>query len=129
MSFNIAHLAFIFAALSGAFGVGFGAFGAHALRGKIEDRLMDTFQTAVQYQMIHALALLIVAILIMQWGRTVTLDFAVYGFIAGILLFSGSLYGLVLTEMRWLGPNTPIGGVCFIIAWLALAVAGFQRIG
>ena len=121
-----AKLAIVFAALAGATGVMLGAFGAHGLRGSIEERLLETFQTAVQYQLIHALALLMVGLILLQSGRTMALDITVYAFIAGILLFSGSLYGLVLTEMRWLGPVTPIGGVCFIAGWIALAVAGFR---
>ena len=105
-----------------------GAFGAHGLRGRIEERLLDTFQTAVQYQMIHALALLLVAVLMLQAGRSLTLDIAAGAFVVGILLFSGSLYGLVLTDMRWLGPVTPLGGLCFIAGWVALVAAGLQKL-
>jgi uncharacterized membrane protein YgdD (TMEM256/DUF423 family) len=122
-------LAVAFAALSGGLGVALGAFGAHALRGNIEPRLMDTFQTAVQYQMIHSLAIILVAILIHQWGRSLALEISVYSMAAGIVLFSGSLYGLVLTEMRWLGPVTPIGGLLFIAGWIALLISSLQRVG
>jgi len=108
--------------------VALGAFGAHGLRGRIEERLLDTFQTAVQYQMIHALALLLVAVLMLQAGRSLTLDIAAGAFVVGILLFSGSLYGLVLTDMRWLGPVTPLGGLCFIAGWAALVAAGLQKL-
>ena len=90
---------------------------------------METFQTAVEYQMSHSLALLLVSVLLIQWGRMPALDIAVYAFMAGILLFSGSLYGLVLTDLKWLGPVTPIGGLCFIAGWVGLAAAGYQRIG
>jgi len=128
VSFNVPSLIVIAAGISGGLGVALGAFGAHGLRGKVEERLLETFQTAVQYQMIHALALLIVATMMLQSGRNLTLDIAAGGFVVGILLFSGSLYGLVLTDMRWLGPVTPLGGLCFIAGWAALVAAGLQQL-
>ena len=121
-------IAFISAALAGAIGVVLGAFGAHALRGSIEPRLMETFQTAVQYQLIHALALLLVSLTMGWLGQSLSFEISAYAFIAGIILFSGSLYGLVFTEMRWLGPVTPLGGLCLIAGWLALLVGGFRQI-
>ena len=121
-------IAFLFAALAGALGVVLGAFGAHALRGNIEPRLIETFQTAVQYQLIHALALLLVSLTMGWLGQSLSFEISAYAFIAGIVLFSGSLYGLVLTEMRWLGPVTPLGGLCLIVGWLALLVGGFRQI-
>ena len=124
----ILKIAFIFAALAGAIGVVLGAFGAHALRGSIEPRLMETFQTAVQYQLIHALALLMVSLTMGWLGQSLSFEISAYAFIAGIILFSGSLYGLVLTEMVWFGPVTPIGGLCLIAGWLALLVGGFRQI-
>jgi len=125
----ILKIAVAYAALSGALGVMLGAFGAHGLRDTLEPRLMQTFETAVQYQLIHALALLLVAILYGQVGRSLAFEISIYAFMAGILMFSGSLYGLVLTEMRWLGPITPLGGLCFIAGWIALLVGGFQKVG
>ncbi len=119
---------FLFAAFAGALGVVLGAFGAHALRGSIEPRLMETFQTAVQYQLIHALALLLVSLTIGWLGQSLSFVISAYAFMAGIILFSGSLYGLVLTDIRWLGPVTPLGGLCLIIGWLALLVGGFRQI-
>ena len=121
-------IAFIFASLAGALGVVLGAFGAHALRGSIEPRLMETFQTAVQYQLIHALALLLVSLAMGWLGQSLSFEISAYAFMAGIILFSGSLFGLVLTEMRWLGPVTPLGGFCLIVGWLALLVGGFRQI-
>ena len=121
-------IAFLFAALAGALGVALGAFGAHALRGSIEPRLMETFQTAVQYQLIHALALLLVSLTMGWLGQSLSFEISAYAFMAGIILFSGSLYGLVLTEMRWLGPVTPLGGLCLIVGWLALLGGGFRQI-
>ena len=121
-------IAFLFAAFAGALGVLLGAFGAHGLRESIEPRLMETFQTAVQYQLIHALALLLVS-LNMEWsGQSLSFEISAYAFMAGIILFSGSLYGLVLTEMKWLGPVTPLGGLCLIVGWLALLIGGFRQI-
>ena len=128
MSFNVPSLIVMAAGISGGLGVALGAFGAHGLRGRVEERLLETFQTAVQYQMIHTLALLIVAIMMLQSGQNLTLDIAAGAFVVGILLFSGSLYGLVLTDMRWLGPVTPLGGLCFIAGWAALVAAGLQQL-
>ena len=121
-------IAFLFAAFAGALGVVLGAFGAHALRGSIEPRLIETFQTAVQYQLIHALALLLVSLTMGWLGQSLSLEISAYAFMAGIILFSGSLYGLVLTEMKWLGPVTPLGGLCLIVGWLALLIGGFRQI-
>ena len=124
----IIKISFLFAAAAGALAVVLGAFGAHGLRGRIEERLFETFQTAVEYQMYHCLALMMVAILMRERGRSLALDIASYAFILGVLLFSGSLYGLVLTNMEWLGPVTPVGGLCFIVGWSALVCSGFQII-
>jgi len=121
-------IAFLFAAFAGALGVVLGAFGAHALRGSIEPRLIETFQTAVQYQLIHALALLLVSLTMGWLGQSLLFEISAYAFMAGIILFSGSLYGLVLTEMKWLGPVTPLGGLSLIVGWLALLVGGFRQI-
>ena len=124
-----AKIAFLFAAAAGGLSVALGAFGAHGLRGRVEDRLLETFQTAVHYQMFHSLVLLLVSFLLLEWGKLLSLEIAVYAFIAGILLFSGSLYGLVLTELKWLGPITPVGGLFFIAGWISVFVAGIQKIG
>ena len=119
----------MFAALSGGVSVLLGAFAAHGLRGRLEERLLESFQTGVHYQLIHSLALLLVAILVHQWGRSAAFELSAYSFILGIVFFSGSLYGLALTEIRWLGPVTPLGGLAFIIGWVSLAVGGYLRIG
>lgn len=125
MIFNIA---LIYAPVCGAIGVVLGAFGAHGLRGQIEDRLMSAFETAVQYQLMHAVTLLLVVVLANQLGRSTAFQVSAMAFMAGILLFSGSIYGLVLTNMKWLGPVTPLGGLCFIIGWCALVVGGWQAL-
>lgn len=96
-----------------------GAFAAHGLKSRISEYALGVFKTAAEYQMFHGLALIAVAILI-KWG--LTLNWVGGFFIAGTLLFSGSLYLLALTGIKWLGPITPIGGVCFVIGWVILLV-------
>lgn len=104
-----------------------GAFGAHGLRGVISDRELEVFQTAVTYQMTHAIALILVALL-SGFGLSRRLLGLAAGFhLIGILLFSGSLYILALTDIRWIGPITPMGGLCFIIGWGFLVAAGLNR--
>ncbi len=90
--------------------VGLGAFGAHALRGTLSPEDLVTFETGVRYQMYHALALLAVAWALGRWD-TVLLEWAGWLFLLGTLVFSGSLYILVLTGQRWLGAVTPLGGL------------------
>jgi len=101
-----------------------GAFGAHGLRNLVSERSLEVFQTAVTYQMYHVIALVLVALLAGFGLSRRWLGLAAGFFVAGILLFSGSLYTLVLTEIRWIGPVTPMGGVCFMIGWILLLTAG-----
>jgi uncharacterized membrane protein YgdD (TMEM256/DUF423 family) len=100
-----------------------GAFGAHALRGALAPDLLDVFETAARYQIYHALALLAVGWLT---GRCPSGAARLSGwfFVAGTILFSGSLYALSLSGVRWLGAITPLGGLAFLGGWLALAQAG-----
>jgi uncharacterized membrane protein YgdD (TMEM256/DUF423 family) len=116
----------IFAAVSGLLAVALGAFGAHALRGKLSENLLHAFETGVSYQMTHTLALLGVCLLMVHWGERTSLLVAASGFSLGILLFSGSLYGLALTGMKWLGPVTPLGGLAFLVGWAALLVSAWN---
>ena len=104
-----------------------GAFGAHGLRGLVSERGLEVFQTAVTYQMYHSIALVLVAILAALGLSRKLLGWAAGFYLAGILLFSGSLYLLVLTEIRWIGPITPLGGVCFMVGWALLIAAGITR--
>jgi uncharacterized membrane protein YgdD (TMEM256/DUF423 family) len=98
-----------------------GAFGAHALRGRLDPEMTGVWQTAVQYHAWHALALLGVGILLLHWPESRGLGWAAWLFAAGIVLFSGSLYALALTGTRALGAITPVGGVAFLAAWAVLA--------
>lgn len=104
----------------GALGVAAGAFGAHGLRGRLTPEMLAVFETGVRYQLIHALALLAVAWAGTRWASS-AITAAGWLFVAGIVLFSGSLYALCLTGIRWLGAVTPFGGAVFIAGWLALA--------
>jgi uncharacterized membrane protein YgdD (TMEM256/DUF423 family) len=97
--------------------VALGAFGAHALKETLQaNDTIDVWKTAVLYHFIHAIALLVLATLPAASRAAVGL------FIGGIILFSGSLYLLALTNMKWLGPVTPLGGLCFLTGWLALVL-------
>lgn len=111
---------FALGALSGFISVAAGAFGAHALRGRLSPEYLGIFETAARYQMYHALALLAVAWVINR-GAGSTAQWAGWLFLIGTLLFSGSLYGLALSGARWLGAITPLGGVAFLVGWLCLA--------
>ena len=104
-----------------------GAFGAHGLRGVIDERGLEVFQTAVTYQIYHSLALILVAILPVAGLSRRLLGIAAGFFVAGILLFSGSLYLLVLTGFRWMGPVTPVGGIGFMVGWILVLMSGFRR--
>jgi uncharacterized membrane protein YgdD (TMEM256/DUF423 family) len=116
----------LIAGLSGLVAVILGAFGAHGLRGKITPELLAAFQTGVQYQFYHTLALLLVAVLLLRFPEFSSLHWVGLAFVAGLLLFSGSLYALALGGPRWLGPVTPLGGVCFIAGWLMLCVSAWR---
>lgn len=100
-----------------------GAFGAHALKARLTaDAQLDVYKTAVLYHLIHGLALFVVAWL-SQSSNHSNLSLAGWLFMAGIVLFSGSLYALSMTGVRWLGAITPLGGLCFIAGWFLIAVA------
>lgn len=120
----------IFIAAAGVFGglsVAGGAFASHALKERLTDRALAIFETGARYQMYHALALLLVALLLSR-AQESQVFFAVAGwaFIAGNIIFSGSLYTLSLTNIKWLGAITPLGGVSYILGWGCLAVAAWS---
>jgi uncharacterized membrane protein YgdD (TMEM256/DUF423 family) len=125
------HVWLLLAALLGGSAVAFGAFGAHGLKARFmadgelsgdDERALANWQTAAHYQMVHALAVLAVAILTVRSGHW-PLHAAGAAFTAGIVIFSGCLYVLVLTSQRWLGAVVPIGGVLLIVGWIMFAVA------
>jgi uncharacterized membrane protein YgdD (TMEM256/DUF423 family) len=122
----MAQFALLFAALSGLTAVALGAFGAHALRARLDSYAMGVFETAVQYQFYHTLALFGAALLLLQFPTSMLLRSSAWLFIIGMLIFSGSLYVLSITGMRWLGAVTPLGGLAFIAGWACLAAAGWK---
>lgn len=111
-------------ALLGGCGVGLGAFGAHGLRDKLSPEMLAVFETGVRYQLYHALALVALSALIPRYdGRLTTV--AGWAFTGGILIFSGSLYALAMSDIRILGAITPIGGILFLVGWACLVVLAF----
>ena len=116
------RLFFSLGAWSALLSVGAGAFGAHALRSRLSPEYLTVFETAARYQMYHALALLAVAWAVGRWPAGMA-QWAGWLFVAGTVLFSGSLYALALTGVRWLGAVTPLGGVAFLAGWLCLILS------
>jgi uncharacterized membrane protein YgdD (TMEM256/DUF423 family) len=112
-------------ALTGAAGVTLGAFGAHALKSRVGEDLLNVFEIGVRYQMYHAFALLAVGWALTRWPESAA-NTAGWLFLAGIVIFSGSLYLMTLTGARWLGAITPLGGLCLIAGWVALALAALR---
>lgn len=115
-------------AVNAAIAVAFGAFGAHALKEKLSEHYLAVWETAVQYQMFHAIGLLVVGILMSSslFGASTQLTWAGYLLLAGIIIFSGSLYVLSLSGIGILGAITPIGGVAFIAGWIMLIIAAVK---
>ena len=111
---------FALGALFAALAVAAGAFVAHGLRARLAPDMLAVFETAARYQMYHALALLAVGAVVGRWPDGAA-GFAGWCFVIGILIFCGSLYTLSLSDMRWLGAITPVGGLAFIVGWLVLA--------
>ncbi|ROQ21622.1 uncharacterized membrane protein YgdD (TMEM256/DUF423 family) [Marinimicrobium koreense] len=118
----------VLAALFGLLSVMLGAFAAHGLKARLPASALSAFETGVQYQMYHALALLAVVALLRWFGPTLSLLTAGWAFVLGVLLFSGSLYGLALGGPRWLGPVTPLGGLCFMMGWVLLLAVGIRAL-
>lgn len=116
----------IIGAVSCGLAVVLGAFGAHALKTQLAPELLAVYQTGVQYHMAHGLGLLLIAILIGQLGNSRMLSIAGWLMVVGMLLFSGSLYLLSISGLRWLGAITPFGGTAFIAAWISLAIGAWK---
>jgi uncharacterized membrane protein YgdD (TMEM256/DUF423 family) len=128
---RVDQVVLVLAAVLGALAVGSGAFGAHGLKHVLDASMMSVYQTAVNYHLAHALALGLIGLLLrlpgnielaQRWFRRAALLF-----LFGLLLFCGSLYALSLSGLRWLGMITPLGGLCFIAGWLALAFGASKR--
>jgi uncharacterized membrane protein YgdD (TMEM256/DUF423 family) len=116
------RLFFSLGAGSAMIAVAAGAFGAHALRARLSSEMLAVFETAARYQMYHALGLLAVAWAVPRWPGPWAVR-AGWLFVAGTVLFSGSLYTLALSGIRWLGAVTPLGGVAFLAGWACLVLA------
>jgi uncharacterized membrane protein YgdD (TMEM256/DUF423 family) len=112
--------------LSAFLGVALGAFGAHGLKSRVTPDMLAVWQTGVQYHLVHALGLVLVGILCHLLPETSLVRSAGWFLLSGTVLFSGSLYVMVLSDIRALGMITPLGGVAFLVGWLLLAVAGWQ---
>ena len=119
------RLFFTLASLSALLAVALGAFAAHGLKGRLTADLLATFEIGVRYQMYHALALIAVAWACTRWPGTAPVA-AGWLFLAGTVLFSGSLYVLALTGVRWLGAVAPIGGLAFLAGWTCLAWSAWK---
>ena len=119
------RLFFSLGSVSALIGVALGAFAAHGLKARLAPELVATFETGVRYQLTHALALLAVAWALGRWPGTAALA-AGWLFVAGTVLFCGSLYVLALGGPRWLGPVTPLGGLAFLAGWACLAWAALR---
>ncbi|MFD0716432.1 DUF423 domain-containing protein [Paenibacillus sp. GCM10027626] len=112
-----------YGAIHALLAVALGAFGAHGLKGKITDDMLAVFETGVRYHMYHAIGLIVIGLLIERMASCKGLRWAGILMHIGIFLFSGSLYALSLTDLKWFGPITPFGGVAFIAAWAFTALA------
>lgn len=116
----------MFGAIFGALSVAAGAFASHALKEKLTEKAIAIFEVGVRYQMYHALALLLVGLLLSRWEQpTLVLAISGWAFILGVVIFSGSLYVLSFTGIKWLGAITPLGGAAFIVGWSCLAIAAW----
>ena len=125
----MAKLFITLGSLSGMLAVTFGAFGAHALKGRLDDYARGVYETAVQYHFYHSIALLAVGIIALSHPQTVLLRSSGWLFLVGIVVFSGSLYLLSVSGLRWLGAITPLGGLAFIAGWACLAAVGWKLLG
>lgn len=113
----------ILGGINAALVVMLGAFGAHGLKTKISAEMLAVYQTGVHYHLFHALGLLVVGLVATQIADSVWLKWSGWLMLVGIILFSGSLYVLSVSGLRWLGMVTPFGGVAFIAAWIVFVIA------
>ena len=120
------HYYLIAAAFSAMLSVILGAFAAHALKSQLSETMLNVFQTGVQYQFMHSVAIILLVLLYRQQAQSLLIWSAAF-MLAGIVFFSGSLYALAITQIKWFGPVTPLGGVCFIFGWALLLVAAIKH--
>lgn len=118
-----ARLFLLLGSANAALAVMLGAFGAHALKARLDESLMKVYQTGVEYHFYHALGLIIIGIIAMNISMNLWLKSSGWMMFVGIVIFCGSLYLLSIFNLRWLGMITPIGGVLFILSWLSLCIA------
>lgn len=107
--------------------VALGAFGAHVLKARLSTDMLAVFQTGVQYQMYHALALILIAVLSKQFPNNSSFNRSGWLFLVGIVLFSGSLYALSLSGIKVLGAITPLGGIAFLVGWFLLFWGAYKQ--
>jgi uncharacterized membrane protein YgdD (TMEM256/DUF423 family) len=117
----LARLFIVLGSINAALAVVFGAFGAHALKARISAQMLEVYHTSAQYHFYHAIGMVLVGIVATQIQNTGALRLSGFLMLAGIVLFCGSLYLLAITGITWLGAVTPLGGLAFIAAWVALA--------
>lgn len=124
-----AKLFLIIGTLNAGLCVMLGAFAAHKLKGNLAENLLNTFQTGVQYHFYHSFALIMLGALMLHLNeKSSSLKYSGYAFMLGIILFSGSLYGLSFSLGKWLGPITPVGGLFFIVAWFMMTYGSFKAL-
>lgn len=119
-------LFFVIGSICGFLSVALGAFGAHGLEGKITDKLLQVWKTGVQYQMFGTVLLFVIAFLTVRMQQIAILQWAGWLSIIGILLFSGSLYVMSMTGVKWLGAITPLGGIAFLVAWVLVGIVAVK---
>lgn len=118
----------IIGAINAFLAVALGAFGAHGLKDKLEPKYLDIWQTGVQYQMFHAVGILVVGLLLNKVAASTQFTWSGWLMLVGIIFFSGSLYLLSLTKVGVLGAITPIGGVCFLAAWVMIIIGAVKHL-
>ncbi len=122
----MARIFLFLGAINAFLSVALGAFGAHALRGRLTPEMLDIYHTSVQYQIFHAIGLIVIGILALHFPNSGLLRWSGWLMFFGIVVFSGSLYVLAVTGVTWLGAITPIGGTAFLVSWLLLAIMALK---